>query len=196
MKKKSETKEKRVKIKKSSKKDSKEEIELDREKFQSFLSKKQETPDLSNQIEDAQFQEFFSRSPVEIPATTLRPVEAPIFRQIQQNTDLEATMSDVPAREDRQIRYAISNEPIYSSGTIKNEGINYNTTMQPPVLTPRTTNEMPEQQFLDPLKWIRNPPELSIYPERAGGSSIEGRRRLPFEKQDKKYQDAKLSKRY
>lgn len=195
MKKKGETKEKRIKIKKSSKKYSKKEIKIDEGKLRFLLSKKVES-DLSNQIEDAQFQEFFSRSPIEIPATTLRPIEAPIFRQIQQIPDLETATSNAPVREENQIRYAISNEPIYSSGTIKNEGINYNTTMQPPVLTTRTANEMPGQQFLDPLKWIRNPPELNIYPERAGGSNIEGRRRLPFEKQDKKYQDAKLSKRY
>ncbi len=194
MKKKGETKEKRIKIKKSSKKVKDKEIKINGEEFRPLFSQKQETPDLSNQIEDAQFQEFFSRNPIEIPTATLRPVEATTFRQ--QIPDLETATSNAPVREENQIRYAISNEPIYSSGTIKSEGINYNTTMQPPVLTPRTANEMPGQQFLDPLKWMNRSQEPGIYPERAGGSSIEGRRRLPFEKQDKKYQDAKLSKRY
>src|SRR3989344_502579 len=120
MKKKSKPKEKRIKIKRVSKKLKDKEININEKKFQPILFPKKE--DLSNQIEDVQFQEFFSRTPIEIPATTLRPIETQNFRQSQQIPDLETATADAPKREENQIRYAISNEPIYSSGTTRTEG--------------------------------------------------------------------------
>ncbi len=148
-----------------------------------------ESQETNEVVDDSEFREFIQPSTqefIDISTPTLERVETP--QQIPLEQDVASTPVS-PSSDDDQIDYSTtSNEPKYSAG----EQIKYQTNVEPPTLRPAEISEnVPRQELLDPMAGIRFNPQdnINISPEIVNTEFIEEKRRLPFEKEDKKYKE-------
>lgn len=167
--------------KKSKGKEAKESSELEKE-----IEETEET------IDDNEFIEFIQPSTQEfinISAPVLERVETPQQESLEQ--DIASTPVSSNANEG-QIDYSTTlNEPNYSAG----QEIKYQTNINPPTLRSAEISEnLPRQELLDPMAEIRFNPQdnMNMSPEIVNTEFIQEKRRLPFERDDKKYKEFRL----
>ena len=140
-------------------------------------------------IDDNEFREFIQPSTQEfinIPAPVLQKVETPQQESLEQDV---ASSPITQTRDEEQIKYSTtSNEPNYSAG----QEIKYQTSIEPTILKPAEISEnLPRQEFLEPLSRVETP-QNNIIPKMVDTEFIKEKRRLPFEKDDKKYKEFRL----
>jgi len=165
------------------KKEDKEKTEQEEDEESELEEKIEEAEEIT---EDSQFHEFL-KPPAETFSPVLERVEAP------QQESLEENMASVPTFTSNKDEKKDMNYPITSTETIYNttedtSSIDYQP-IKPSVLTSiRTSEDLPRQEFLDPLKERRIDIQDDFLPEIIDTSIINQKTRLPFEKEDKKYE--------
>ncbi len=173
---KKETKENKKEYKEKTKKEENEESELE--------EKIEEAEEIT---EDSQFHEFL-KPPTETFSPVLERVETPQQESLEDNM---ASISTFTSNEDerKDIDYpTTSNEIIYNPSR-DIPSIDYQP-IRPSILTSiRTSEDLPRQEFLDPLKEMRIDIQDNFFPEIIDTSIINQKTRLPFEKEDKKYKE-------
>ncbi len=137
---------------------------------------------LEEEIKDNEFHEFLQPS-TEISAPILERVETPQQESLEQDVASTPVSSNV---DEGQIDYSVNSN--YSEGG----AINYQTNTGPPILSPtEISGNLPRQELLNPLTQMETPQD-NINPKMIDTEFIEEKRRLPFEKEDKKYKEFKL----
>jgi len=171
--------------------------------------KELEEPEIEEDIKDEEiinnnhFQEFLS--PTDVRAHVLERITN--LRE-QEPVDLEQGLFDIAStansEDNRNISNYALNQPRYSaSGSATNQIGNeqerdyqISTNMQAPTLNPIERQESQrgfrKVEFLDPLAGMRNQERTSMEPEMIQADIREEERRLPFEKQERKYRKVKF----
>ncbi len=147
---------------------------------------------LSDKIKDAEFEEF-----IESPnfGRFFSPVLEIRGQPAQTEIDLEQTARESQRTENTKAR--IDYSPLNTNYTAAGEQMGYSTEMVAPVLMPtETASNVTPQDFLTPAEWMQRNQERKIYPRITEAEAIEHSRRMPLEKEERKYQSAKLKKRY
>jgi len=167
------------------KKKSEEESELEQEIKEVESPKTNENSENQSNELEFQNQNFtgFQISP-ESFSPVLKKVET-----LQEPTNLEQGISFAPKPEEETIHQVYTtNEPNYSPSQ---ERIKYQQNLEPPVLKPiRNQDELPSQEFLEPLK-KRNLIQENQEIKRINVEQRQETTKLPFQ-QEKKYKEVKF----
>jgi len=158
----------------SSEEDDDEDSEL--EEIVELKEESQETPIL---IDNSQFQEFLQPTAQASTPVLQRVNDAP------QQINLEQGIATAPTSAESTGR--INN---YSTGIQEQEKTQAN--YEPPVLRPINIGTQDEQIFIDPFADMRTNIQTNIQLRAIQPEFEQQARRLPFEKQERKYKDVKL----
>lgn len=155
--------------------------------LEEIVELKEEFQETQIPIDDFQFQEFLQ------PTTQ---ASAPVLQRVnnapQVNLEQDIAIAPTSTQPTQRIRdYSTTvNTPDYSTGTHEQEQTQTN--YEPPVLRPVNTGSQDEQIFIDPFANMRTNNQNNIQQRAIQPEFEQQTRRLPFEKQERKYKNVKL----